>query len=644
MNKTLNIPKTLFRMGGMEQKEDGTMRLSISSDEPYERFDWMNGERYFEVLDHSPGAVDMSRLKMGAALLYNHDRAILLGGLSNPECVNGRCYVSAKMSEAPDVESYRVKVSEGILKDTSIGYEITSDGEKIGEKSGLPIYKFKFAIHEASLCPIAADPTVGVGRSRAEEAKSGLREITITGIDISGEVSQKRGMADPTNPTAPVIDEEAVRKAARDEFKARCKRINDHFGAIKNDKWKAAVEPIRSKHLDGEADFEAFRTESNNAIDALTSKQFSEEGGEHSGIVVVGDRPQRALSIGAQFVRSKGYEAASRNRSQGGRNAGIDIDFSILGIRGKCALAERAGFTSSDLSAINVAPMQNLVALGVQRLTIMDLIAPGTTDKAAIPYPKENSFGTVNGVAVPANTYPRAQAVGERGVKPNWDADLTTDTANVRKVAVTTKVPDEFMADFPGFQSYIDQRLPYMVDLETEFQILYGDGLGNNLKGIFANAGVQTRAITTTDDSTKAASLKQGLTDIQVNAQFEPDGFAFHPYDWETASLLKDSTGRFLAGGPFYVPFTNGVFMEQYTFWGKPVAITTSVTYGRPLAGCWKLGAQYFIREGMRLETTNANEDDFKRNLICVRAEHRLALATYRPVAFLEFTGWPARA
>jgi hypothetical protein len=46
----------------------------------------------------------------------------------------------------------------------------------------------------------------------------------------------------------------------------------------------------------------------------------------------------------------------------------------------------------------------------------------------------------------------------------------------------------------------------------------------------------------------------------------------------------------------------------------------------------------------MRLEMTNANEDDFRRNLIMLRAEHRLALAVYRPIAFLEFTGFPARA
>lgn len=370
----------------------------------------------------------------------------------------------------------------------------------------------------------------------------------------------------------------------------------------------------------------------------------SENADLNGRVSVVGDR-RRGQSIGAEFVSSTEFQEKARQRNSR-RSVGMNFDIPMLGIRGKVAMAQRANraFASSDLAPVNVQIQTGIVGLGMQRLTIMDLIAPGQTGAAAIIYPRENSFGSVDGVAVAAGAMPRAKAVGERGLKPAWEPDLTTETANVKKIAVTTKVPDEFMADFPAARSYIDERLPFMVDTETEFQILYGDGIGNNLKGIFTNANVQTRAITTTDDSTKAASLRQGLTDISVNSFFEPDGFAFHPYDWETACLLKDDNKRFLAGGPFYVPYTNGVFMELYTFWGKPVVITTAVTYGRPLAGAWKLGAQYFLREGMRLEMTNANEDDFRRNLIAIRAEHRLGLATYRPISFLEFTGFPARA
>jgi len=258
-------------------------------------------------------------------------------------------------------------------------------------------------------------------------------------------------------------------------------------------------------------------------------------------------------------------------------------------------------------------------------MTIMDLIAPGTTSAASIPYPREDTFVSA------------ADMVAEGGVKPLWEPDLSVENAIVKKVAVVTKVPDEMLADFPAVQSYIDQRLPYQVDLKTEQQILYGTGVGNQLKGILATAGVQTRALGV---DTKADAAYNMLTLIRVNAQFEPDGYAFHPTDWEQIKLLKDGQGQYLGGGPFYAPYGNGVFMEINTLWGKPVVVTTSVIEGKPIAGAWKLGAQYFLREGMRIEMTNSNEDDFRKNLMAIRAEHRLALAVYRPSAFVEGTGF----
>jgi len=363
-------------------------------------------------------------------------------------------------------------------------------------------------------------------------------------------------------------------------------------------------------------------------------------------LTVVDEREQRSgNSVGALFVRSKQFLAAIARSGQGERFAAMDFpNVSMLGARGKASLNQRTGFNSPDLGAINIQIVPEIIALGVQKLTVLDLLAPGVTGAAAIIYPRENTLGLIDGVQIAASpAMPRVKTTGERGVKPNWDPDLTTVTANVKKIAVTTKVPDEFMSDFPAAQSYIDQRLPFMVDIETEFQVLYGDGLGNNLLGIASTAGIQTRAIDTTSDATIAGSLKKGITDIQVGSFFEPDGYVFHPYDWETASLLKDTTGRFLAGGPYYVPYTAQTYVQFSTFWGKQVAVTVAATVGKPLVGCFKLGAQYFLREGMRLEMTNANEDDFKRNLIAIRAEHRLGLAVYRPVAFLEFTGFPVR-
>lgn len=661
--KSIKVPAELTRAGVISVEKSGdktSKRISISSDTPYLRYDWYNDEDYWEVLSHKPGDVGDARLKAGLTALFNHRRDYHLGRATTYENDGHRINVGNVddmiWSESSDAQTKKKDVESGALVGTSVGYSILDEGTCIGAKDGIPIYEFKWEPHEFSFCTIEADITVGAGRDNSPQRREeGTKEPKLKEISIKSEetvdIKPKLVKTPPTTqqPKAKnmetLTDEEKaaqdkIRTEERAAFKAKCKKIRDHVAAIKSDKWRATAEPIATKYCDDEADFEAFRTECNNAIDKARELE------EAPHIEVVGERGgprngQRQPSIGAQLIRSKSF--VDQMKARGRRAISFESDISVLGIRGKVALAERAGFNSSDLTSINVAPQQNLIALGTQRLTVMDMIAPGTTSAAAIPYPRENSLGLVNGVAPVAPAMARAQSVGERGIKPLWEPDLTTQTANVHKIAIITKLPDEFLADFPAMQSYVDERLPYMVDIETEFQILYGDGLNNNLQGITSAPGIQTRAIDVTSDATTAASLKKGITDIQVNAYFEPDGYVFHPYDWETASLLKDTNGRFLAGGPFYVPYTNGVFMEMYTFWGKPVVITTSCTYGKPLVGCWKLGAQYFMREGMRLEMTNSNEDDFRRNLMAVRAEHRLALAVYRPVAFLEFTGFPAR-
>jgi HK97 family phage major capsid protein len=71
------------------------------------------------------------------------------------------------------------------------------------------------------------------------------------------------------------------------------------------------------------------------------------------------------------------------------------------------------------------------------------------------------------------------------------------------------------------------------------------------------------------------------------------------------------------------------------------VVATVAQTQHTAFVGAFKLGAQVFRRQGITLETTNSNVDDFVKNLITIRAEERLALAVYRPLAFCTVTGLP---
>jgi HK97 family phage major capsid protein len=206
--KTINIkvPKELRRAATIESMGDGNFCMSISSDEPYKRYDYWNDKEYYEVLDHSPGGMDDTRLKGGLPILFNHDRDQHLGRATKHENDGKRCTVSGLIwSESEFAQTKKKDAMSGALPDTSVGYRITGEGKKIGERDGIPILRFKWAPHEASLVTIPADPTVGVGRN-LEQLRSVPFDVIATDlqkeIDETEEKPHTRNMSEAITVTA----------------------------------------------------------------------------------------------------------------------------------------------------------------------------------------------------------------------------------------------------------------------------------------------------------------------------------------------------------------------------------------------------------------------------------------------------------
>ena len=56
------------------------------------------------------------------------------------------------------------------------------------------------------------------------------------------------------------------------------------------------------------------------------------------------------------------------------------------------------------------------------------------------------------------------------------------------------------------------------------------------------------------------------------------------------------------------------------------------------LTGAFNMAAQIFDRMDIEVLLSTENEDDFVKNMVTIRAEERLALAVYRPEAFVTGT------
>lgn len=333
-------------------------------------------------------------------------------------------------------------------------------------------------------------------------------------------------------------------------------------------------------------------------------------------------------TIGEMFVESEAYKAAIGNAGPGERlnpgqaNIGVDLKGALF------PSASKATFdtTSTGLdSSRNYIP--GIVMIEQQRLTIRDLLSVGQTSQNIVYFIKESSFTNY------------ADMTAEEGEKPEATLATTTANAPVKKIAVVLKVTDEMFSDFPMLRDYINTRLRFMVEAKEEQQLLNGTGVGNQITGILQTSGIQTQP---KGADSNFLAIHKAITKIRVAASsiggYEPDGIVIHPTDWQIVRTTTDANTQFYAGGPFADQYGTGPYPQNPTIWGLKPVVTTAITAGTALVGAFKLGAQIWQREGIRVDSTNSNEDDFNFNRVTLRVEERLALTVYRPSAFCTVT------
>lgn len=333
----------------------------------------------------------------------------------------------------------------------------------------------------------------------------------------------------------------------------------------------------------------------------------------------VKERFTEAPTLGEQITNSDIYKKNAGGIVPNGLNIGFDLKGTLRGIE------QKATFTSTGTGANTTVNYLNMPVVSVeqQRLMVRDLLAVGQTNQAAVTYIKETSFTNA------------ADMVAEEGLKPEATFATSVVTAPVRKIAVVAKVTDEMWNDFPMLRDYVNTRLRFMVEAKEEQQLINGTGVGNQITGILQTAGIQTQA---KGVDTNLDAIFKAITKVRSIGFFEPDGIVINPTDWQLLKLAKDANNQYFGGGPFSGTYGQGSFVMEAPVWGLRPIITTAIAAGTALVGAYKLGAQIWQRDGIRVDSTNTNENDFNYNRVSLRVEERLALAVYRPLAFCSVT------
>jgi HK97 family phage major capsid protein len=322
----------------------------------------------------------------------------------------------------------------------------------------------------------------------------------------------------------------------------------------------------------------------------------------------VGDERGVNRSAGQRFVDDEGVKSFLSSGNRGKVSVEMDAKAIISG------LTTDANGSAGDL----VVPQRGALVDAVERrMTVRDLLTPGRTGTSSIQYPKETGY--TNSAATHTETAGTA--------KPQSEIKFDIATANVTTIAHWVQATRQIMDDVPALQSYIDGRLRYGLAYAEELQLLNGDGTGTNLNGIYTQATASTANLAVITSPTKIDVLRVAMLQAAL-AELPATGIVLHPTDWMTIETTKDSAGNYIIGDP--------ASMLQPRLWSLPVVATQAMTIDKFLVGAFRLGAQIFDRMDARVELSTEDDQNFRKNLVTILAEERLALAVYRPEAFVK--------
>lgn len=319
------------------------------------------------------------------------------------------------------------------------------------------------------------------------------------------------------------------------------------------------------------------------------------------GTAMPDDKPG-ITSWGKQFTDCADYKDKLSALAQGMKvgNIGLEIKNTLTG------------------SDTNVAPDRKPGVVGgaFQPLTMESLFAHVPTSSNAVEFTKENVF--TNSAAEAAQGATKAESA------------LTWTLVNmpVSTVAHWIKISRQLAADNAALAAYVDTRMRYGVNRRVETQLVSGDGTSPNISGIldagnYTAHGYADAALGAT--LKKLVLIRKIIGDLEA-AGYNPDAIVLNPADWAQVEIDIFTANTNLVAFKYDE-------MGRPMLFGRRIATAVGMTADQVAVGDFAQAGTIYEREGVVVEMSDSDSDNFTKNLITIRAERRLALATERPDA-----------
>jgi HK97 family phage major capsid protein len=375
---------------------------------------------------------------------------------------------------------------------------------------------------------------------------------------------------------------------------------------------KSAFEGIKSE-LNGQ--FDAAKAENVAAVDAVKSELEELK----SQVAVVKDAADKLEAKNNRIKMNenqvKGFNVSLAEAIE--KNAD---SIAKLG-RGE---VKRSGFVLDTKAVGNMTEAVNLTgdiprqyapqvyALPNRKVHVRSLLPVGTISTGLFTFPKET--GGEGDVA------PQTQG----STKSQLDFDITMTDAPAQYIAGFVRISRQMLDDVPAMTSFLQARLLEKYLLAEDAQLLNGSGTAPNLTGLTINAAAPTGAATVDVEQLVQAIAQVSATNYSAN------GILINPTDWANIMNTKPTNAAYSLPGSTVVT-TDG----SLTIAGVPVFQSTAIAADKFLVGDWAMGAQIMQNQGISVQFSEFDSDNFQKNLITVRVEARIAFPIYYNNAFV---------
>ena len=306
-------------------------------------------------------------------------------------------------------------------------------------------------------------------------------------------------------------------------------------------------------------------------------------------------------SVGAQFTKNVQYESFLKQERRGGMR--LELKNTITNAIANTYSERRPGIVEGAFRVF----------------TIEELLTTIPTTAPSIDWVRENVFTNAAAETTAAT------------IKPQSSLTFTTGTMPVSTVAHWLKITTQLARDNAALVAYINRRMIYGVNLRVENQLVAGNGVAPNINGLtntgnFTPHGYTSASLTAAGLSpTNRFDLIGKMMGDAALADYPADVVILNTGDWWTLRLTKDSQGRYILGDP-------GSSVAPSLF-GRPVVASNAMIAGNVWVGSLSQAATLHNRDGVVVELSDSDENNFQLNLITIRAERRLALTVEKPAA-----------